>query len=96
MTEKTTTTPPPADHFLVRSTSWPGYWGRGPSIDAAVKAAQWMNPGDKVHLIQVDANAYCDDFGDLQHNNRIRLGVGTLARDRKGVWRVDKLDASKV
>lgn len=87
---------PPADHYMVRSTSWPGYWGRGPTIDRAVKAAQWMNSGDKVHLIRVDAEAYCDEFGDLQYTNRERLGVGVLARNRQGIWRVDKLDASKV
>lgn len=93
MTEQTK---PPMDHYMVRSTSWPGYWGRGRTIDAAVKAAQWMNRGDKVHLIRCDANARCDDFGDLQYEARERLGVGVLARGRDGTWRVDKLDPSKV
>lgn len=92
----TETSTPDLSHYMVRSASWPGYWGRGPSIDAAVKAAQWMNRGDKVHLIRTDPKAYCDDFGDLQYTARERLGVGVLARDKAGVWRVDKLDASKV
>lgn len=85
-----------ADHYLVRSTSWPGYWGRSKTIDGAVKAGQWFNVGDKVHLIKVNANAICDDFGALQYDTRERLGVGTLKRNRQGEWRVDNLDPSKV
>lgn len=91
--------PPPAPamgHYMVRSTSWPGYWGRAPTIDRAVKAAEWFQVGDKVHLMKVDESAYCDAFGTLHYEARERLGVGTLRRNRQGVWRVDGLDPTKV
>lgn len=77
-------------HFMVRTAGWPGYWGRGPTLQRAVEAGKWFRKGDRVHLIMVDKGAYIDDFGALQYTRRERMGVGILGKNREG-WHIHSL-----
>ena len=51
-----------AGHYLI---SGGGYWGRGSSIEAAIKAAKWLRPGDKVFVAECLPNARVDDEGHV-------------------------------
>ena len=59
-----------------------GYWGKGDSVDAAVKAAQFLEVGHEVRVIWADNDAYVDELGRLRSNARTVLGVGILKRER--------------
>src|SRR5690606_20777176 len=48
---------PGAPHFFVRG---PYCWGRGPTIEAAIKAAQ-VRHNTIVHVCRTDDKAYCDE-----------------------------------
>lgn len=75
----------PLTHVIVMTTR-PGYWGKGKSIEEAIKNAKWLSTGEKVRVIEVDAEAYIDSVsGGLFFNNRKVLGVGLVRADRKGV-----------
>lgn len=77
------------DHFIVRTSSYPGYWGKGKSIEEAIKNAMWIAPGAKVHLIKCDAKAYIDEMGDLQYTARERLGTGKVSANKKKLTNID-------
>lgn len=76
-------------HYIVRTTRYPGYRGKGATIEEAIKNAEWIQEGDKVHLIRCDAKAYIDDMGSLMFDARERLGTGTVKRGRKGLKDID-------
>lgn len=83
------------DHYLLRSVEWPGYWGRGKTIDEAARNAKWFRIGERVHIVRADAKAFFDDFGNLEyHGTRDRLGTGTL-RKPGGKWAVTKIELPK-
>lgn len=69
--------PHPTDHFLVAGAN---YWGRGPTVEEAVKAAQWMRPGDRVRVYKVDKAAHVTDMGFLVAYSRELLGTGTVKK----------------
>lgn len=76
-------------HYIVRSAGFPLYWGKGETIEAAIKDAVWIAPGDTVHLIHCDAKAYIDDTGSLMYNARDRLGTGKVARNKRGLVKIN-------
>ena len=76
----------PMDHYIVMSANFPGYWGRGKTIDAAVRAAMWFNRGDQVRVYRCDAEARVNELGGLIYKAHSPVGVGALARGRDGEW----------
>ena len=85
----------PMDHFIVREARFPGSWGRGKTIEEAIKNAQWIPPGSKVHLIKCDAKAYIDEMGDLQYTERERLGTGVVSANKKKLIKMDPTGGMK-
>lgn len=76
MTDRTekTITPTGFDHVLVCTTGAAGYWGRGETLAAALKAAQWINPEDEVIVYGCVADAHVDALGNTAY------GVDTASK----------------
>lgn len=82
----------PVDHFIVMSHAWPGYWGRGKTITAAVKAAEWLQDGDKVVLCPCDKDAYVDHSATLFRETATPCEFGTLKEVRAPRGKGGKLE----
>lgn len=66
---------PGAPHFFVRG---PYCWGRGPTIEAAIKAAQ-VRHNTIVHVCRTDDKAYCDEVvGNLMSTVRGDIWEGRV------------------
>lgn len=71
-------------HIIVMTTA-PGYWGKGKTVEEAIKAAKWIAGGDRVRVIKVDEKAFVNEMGELEYTAREHLGVGKVAASRKQV-----------
>ena len=50
-------------HYLIMTTSYPGYWGRGETLADAIKAARYIKPGAEVQVFRCVADADVDGMG---------------------------------
>lgn len=72
-------------HVIVFSAKFPGYWGRGASIEEAIKNAQWLASGDKVFACACDDGARLDNIdGSLFYDKRGPVYFGTV-KSRKTI-----------
>lgn len=83
----------PLTHVIVMTVG-PGYWGKGETVQEAIKNSQWIGWGDKVRVIKVDEKATVDEMGGLRFFNREHLGVGTVSKNRKEVKNLKQENAS--
>lgn len=73
----------PLTHFLVRSDSWPRYWGKGETVAEAIKAARYIQPGTPVVVYRCDSEAWMDEMVTMHFFNRIELYRGDYKRGGK-------------
>lgn len=69
------------DQYLLHTTTYPGYWGRGPTIEAALKNAEWVQTGAEVAVYRCDESAHVDSLGRI-HGEIEEIGAGTVTLQR--------------
>lgn len=70
--------------FLVATQSYPGYWGRGDSLEEAVKAAQWIKSTDTVTLVRCTREASVSFCGQYMYGvDMTSAFTGTLRTVRR-------------
>lgn len=50
--------------FLVTTQGYPGYWGRGATVEQAVRNAKYIKPGTPVRVFACVPDAYVDAMGN--------------------------------
>lgn len=77
---------------MVRShDSAQGYWGRGWSIQNALRSAQWLTTGDSVQVFLCSRDARCGHFNGAMSEGQmgeIYIGKVTAQRDVRVTHRV--------
>ena len=53
------------DTYLVSSTSFMGYWGKGATVQEAIQKAKWFKAGEDVLVYRVSAEAAVNPFGGV-------------------------------
>jgi len=71
--------PDPLTHYIVMTVSR-GYWGKGKTIDEAIKNAKYINSKNIVRVIKCDADATIDEMGGINYYSRCVLGIGTVRK----------------
>lgn len=71
---------------IVRSSRLGGYWGRGATVAAAIKASTWIQSQDVVYVCQCDGDAYCDEVsGDMHTVVRGPIYKGKVMADKRDI-----------
>ena len=77
--------------ILVRSETHAGYWGVGPTLGEAVKAARWITRDTPVIFMECSPDAHCDEFGRVCAAKRGPVYIGRLNAQRNGIKAPQKL-----
>lgn len=86
-TELPAPTDPDLTHVLVRTRSGVGYWGRGATVEEAVKNSVWIGSQTPVYVMHVDKDASCDPItGNLEYTSRGPIYIGKVMASKKDVF----------
>ncbi len=70
--------------FLVKGLGWPTTWGKGLTMEKAIKASG-LPSGDPVQVWLVNPQAEINDQGELVATSAEHIGSGEISADRRSV-----------
>lgn len=72
-------------HYLIRTMGFGGTWGRGETVEEAVRNAH-MYSQDKCYIVRTDVKGRCDEIhGNMSYDVRGPIYEGVVMASRKEV-----------